>query len=210
MEVIYTEGGKFAEFMGNRYTKDDKTGYYLASKPSENGHRKRLHVAVWEAHNGPVPKGMHVHHRTGDKSKNEIQDLEIMSEKEHLSWHSTHMSDERKKESRKNLLENAIPAAVEWHKSSDGRAWHSEHARECWEKREQIEYVCTNCGKTFRTKNRYRGNSNMFCSNNCKSAFRRKMGYDNERRTCELCGAEFECNKYSTRKRCFECRHKRN
>ena len=56
---------KYQEFDGVRYCRDERTGYYLSST-----HRKRMHVAVWEAHNGPIPEGYDVHHENLDKSDN--------------------------------------------------------------------------------------------------------------------------------------------
>ena len=50
-------------FNGIKFTKDDKTGYYLNSSI-----RKRLHRYVWELHYGEIPEGYHIHHIDFDKS----------------------------------------------------------------------------------------------------------------------------------------------
>lgn len=44
--------------------------------------------------------------------------------------------------------------------------------------------------------------TDKFCSNNCKSAYRRKSGVDNEERICKICGEIFITNKYSKAKVC--------
>lgn len=206
MEVEYSDNGKIATIDGYRFVRDDMTGYYLSSR-NIGGVRKRLHVYVWEKHNGAVPKGYHVHHVEFDKSKNEIGDLALLRESEHQRLHGNSFTEERKAALRKNLIENAIPKAVEWHKSPEGRAWHKEHGMECWKNRKQIKYECTNCGNEFESLNTYSESSNRFCCNNCKSAYRRKLGVDDEKRHCELCGDEFTTNKYSKRKRCSKCRN---
>ena len=61
------------------------------------------------------------------------------------------------------------------------------------------KFICQNCGKEFEALPF--GNHN-FCSNSCKSAYRRKNGIDNEIRICEICGKEFEINKYSKTRFC--------
>ena len=57
-------------FNGIKFTKDDKTGYYLNSSI-----RKRLHRYVWELHYGEIPEGYHIHHIDFDKSNNDISNF---------------------------------------------------------------------------------------------------------------------------------------
>lgn len=209
MEVNYSKGSKFAYIDGLTFTRDERTGYYLSSK-NIDGSRKRLHVYVWEKHHGKVPHGYHVHHKFHDKRKNEIEDLQLMSEREHIKHHADLMIEDERDVLRKRLDEKARPKAIEWHGSEDGRKWHSEHAKQQWKFREPIEYECTNCGKKFESRKSYADSSNRFCCNNCKSAWRRKTGVDNERRECKLCGEPFVANRYSNRKRCDKCRHIRD
>ena len=64
--ISYKSNGKFAYFNGLKFTRDDKTGYYLNSTI-----RKRLHRCVWEYYNGEIPKGYHIHHKDNDKSNND-------------------------------------------------------------------------------------------------------------------------------------------
>lgn len=206
MEITYSDDGKTAEVDGIRFTRDSRTGYYLSSQ-SIHGKRKRLHVYVWEKHNGSIPKGYEVHHATGDKARNEIDDLQLLTAEEHRAYHINHMSEERREQLRKNLEEKARPKASEWHRSEEGREWHRKHGRDTWKNRKPITYTCTNCGNEFESLNVYTDNSNRFCCNNCKSAWRRKTGVDNEQRNCEICGSEFTANKYSKAKRCSQCRH---
>lgn len=55
------------------------------------------------------------------------------------------------------------------------------------------------CGKKFEgTAN----GVNRFCSNKCKSKFRRDSGIDDEYRICKVCGKKFKTNKYSKAKTC--------
>ena len=58
---------------------------------------------------------------------------------------------------------------------------------------------CVVCGKEFEAIN---NGQNRFCSNKCKSKWRRDSGVDNETRICKHCGKEFVANKYSKTKFC--------
>ena len=207
--VQYFDNGEIACFNGNSFRIDKKTGYYLSSKPIGN-RRKRLHICVWEAENGEVPKGYHVHHADHDKTNNEISNLVLLTASEHLKLHGESWTDERKQQAAANLIEKAIPKAVEWHKSEAGRAWHAEHASKLAEEWEYRTYTCSNCGKEFQSRKIQKNQTNGFCSNRCKSAYRRKMGYDDIIKVCKVCGKEYYGNKYQNTSRCPECRNNRH
>ena len=48
---------------------------------------KQMHHYVWEKHNGIKPKGMHIHHIDGNKDNNDISNLRLMTNSEHLKLH---------------------------------------------------------------------------------------------------------------------------
>jgi len=54
-----------------------------------NGRRTLEHRAVWEEHNGKIPEGFMIHHINNDKKDNRIENLELVSRKEHGLKHST-------------------------------------------------------------------------------------------------------------------------
>jgi hypothetical protein len=53
------------------------SGYVQLSK-AINGTRLE-HRIVWEQHNGPIPKGMHIHHIDGVKTNNNIDNLSLVT-----------------------------------------------------------------------------------------------------------------------------------
>ena len=205
MMVQYVDDGDVAIFNNLSFRRDKKTGYYLSAKRM-NGKGVRLHVYVWEFYNGAVPKGFHVHHKDFDKNNNEPENLVLMSASEHSKLHGRLWTEERYDAHLKMLREKAVPKATEWHKSDEGRAWHREQYEKNKDKLHmKMEFICLNCGKSFIAE---KTGNNRYCSNNCKSAYRRKSGVDNETRRCEVCGAEFTTNKYSKARTCSrKCSH---
>lgn len=131
---------------------------------------KRLHREVWRHYRGDIPAGCHIHHVDGDRANNNIENLVCMTASEHESKHGN--TEERLEYGRMHI-ERIRPKAVEWHKSEAGLAWHSRQGKENYEKRKLNTYVCTQCGKEFRTKHVYAEGANHFCGNNCKAKYRR-------------------------------------
>lgn len=203
--IEYFENRDLACVDGYKFRRDKKTGYFLSSKRI-NGKRKRLHVYIWEKENGTVPKGFHVHHVDEDKYNNELNNLMLIEGVEHVKKHSEEYTPERIESAKKNLIEKAVPKSKEWHRSKEGREWHKKNGVEAYAKREKKEYVCSYCGKPFETTKLYSEGQNTFCSNNCKSAYRRKSGVDNIEKTCARCGNKYIGNKYSYGKYCEDCR----
>lgn len=200
--IQYSADGKNAAYCGYKFRKDPKTGYFLCSTKTDIGKRERLHCFVYRrTHDiAEIPDGYAVHHKDGNKSNNEPDNLELLSKSEHASHHASLWDDEKRDAMRQNLLENVMPKATAWHKTDCGREWHKAHYEDVKEKMHmKAEYVCEVCGKHYETQ---KMSHNRFCSNNCKSAFRRKSGVDNETRFCKHCGKEYTVNKYSKNQYC--------
>lgn len=161
---------------------------------------KRMHVAVWEYYNGRVPKGYHVHHKDKNTANNTIENLELLSAKEHLSEHSKEMfaKPEHREWATRHLRE-IQELAANWHHSEEGRKWHSEHGKRVAANLRTVTKTCLWCGKEYQVKPL---GTSKFCSGNCKTRYRYHHGLDNETRICECCGKPFSTNKYSSTKYC--------
>lgn len=196
VEVVWTE------YDGIKWY-PDRRGYWIGSV---EGAIKRLHIYVWEKYNGPVEKGYHVHHKDHNPNNNEIENLELVPASEHLSMHGK----EKSEQAARLVKEHAVPKAVEWHKSDDGSEWHKSHYQKTlahkWS--EKVEKTCIVCGRQFETSV-LTSNRSKFCSNACKSKYRRDMKLDNIEKRCEYCGKLFWSNKYEKHRFCStECRNK--
>ncbi|MGD0510613.1 MAG: HNH endonuclease signature motif containing protein [Candidatus Micrarchaeaceae archaeon] len=177
----------FNEF---KFYLDKQTGYWITT----NCPKKRMHVVVWEFYKGKVPEGFHVHHKDNNKGNNDISNLGLLSEHEHLSLH---MTEERRERVRK-MAGDYRHLTKEWHASEEGRKWHKEHGILGWANRKPISLICVHCKKEFVTKSYHQ----LFCSNACKSAWRRYEGLDDVEAICVFCEKKFRKNKYAKVRTC--------
>ena len=179
---------------GKKFYQDKKTGYWI----STTSPRIRAHVWVYENHHRNISKGFHIHHIDGNKSNNEISNLQALSVKDHFSKHD---SEERRKKNLKHI-EEIRPLTKEWHCSEEGIEWHRQHGLKTWEQRQPFEIECKHCLKKSKTKMFHQN----FCSNSCKSAWRRAQHLDDEERICPICEIKFIVNKYAKTKTCsYQC-----
>lgn len=139
-------------------------GYYFQHKG------KRLHRAVWEAYNGEVPEGYHVHHIDGDRSNNQIENLALVPGLAHIRQHAR---EESRRENGRRAIRLAIEAAPAWHSSPEGKAWHSAAAKKSWAKAPMHTYVCDMCGKVYESRC-YPRSGHHFCNQNCKAKYARR------------------------------------
>ncbi len=176
-----------------KFYQDKKTGYWISTTTKP---RTRAHVWVWQYHHGKIQKGFHIHHIDENKSNNDISNLQCISVKEHFSKHD---SEERRKNNQKHISD-IRPLTKEWHAREEGRKWHKEHAERCnLGKWEPIEYICDQCHKNFKSSKR---SITRFCSNPCKSKWRRKNKIDDIEKSCPVCQKIYKSNKYSRSKTC--------
>lgn len=164
---------------------------------------KSLHRYVWEKHNGPIPKGYVIHHIDGNCQNNDISNLEcITSEAHNGDRHKP--TGERLQQLRDNIKYNALPKAVEWHKSEQAKEFHRRIAKMAWDNFEPTVKKCIVCGTPFSDNSRQQ--TGKFCSGACSQKHKRMTKITKK---CELCGKEFQTGKYSKAKYCSRsCRAK--
>ena len=178
---------------GKKFYLDSKTGYWISTQTP----KIRAHVFVWKYNHGYIPKKHHIHHIDENKSNNSIENLKMLSTKQHNDLHST---DERRNKSRIRMQLIVRPKADKWHGSEEGIKWHKKHAIEMgFGKPKPIESKCITCQKTYIS---YKHNGIKFCCNNCKSEYRRNLGVDDIDVPCKICSKIFRKNKYAIKKNC--------
>ncbi|WP_424139385.1 HNH endonuclease signature motif containing protein [Roseomonas chloroacetimidivorans] len=147
---------------GGRLWHRTRSGYYEVSL--------RLHRAVWEAAHGPIPDGYHVHHISGDKSDNRLENLVLLTHGEHSARHY----DEK-------LVPHRARAAA------NGRA--------AMERNRAIRLrrplSCAVCGGIFHSPSSH---PTRFCSSACVQRAR-SGAFGGEKRICLWCAGEFDATK---------------
>ena len=182
----------YQEFNGIMFKQDCNTGYFYCWM---DGASMLMHRYVWEFYNGKIPESYHIHHKDGNKGNNSIDNLECILASKHLSEHVKENMANGTIDIKKSLVK-AREAAKIWHGSDEGRKWHSEHGKKVWENMPTVTKVCECCGKEYEI-NISSAPHTRFCSNRCKSKWRRDSGLDDVVRKCVICGKEFVINKYS-------------
>lgn len=183
----------FQIFNGKKYFLYNGERYYSKAN-------KRLHVVVYEYYYGKVPKGYHVHHKDENRANNHPLNLELLDGSEHMSLHM----QKRDKEELKKRFDYARTFANKWHGSEEGRRRHRQQAIETGFLKLQEKNIpknCEHCGKEYLASHCLASTS-RFCSNVCKSKWRRDAGLDNITANCIVCGSPFIKNKYSKVQTC--------
>lgn len=134
---------------------------------------KKLHRDVWRSAFGAIPDGCHIHHKDGNPKNNQLQNLECLPAKIHLSetWHS---------KPRNGFTQSARDAATAWHQSEEGKLWHKRHAerQKFWTKNKREEKPCQHCGVLFMALVRNSASMQKYCTETCKVKAYRARGAD--------------------------------
>jgi len=118
-------GKEVVKYNGEKYHRGPD-GYY---RKNSDGYGGYLHREIWKNEKGEIPEDKQIHHVDGDKSNNDIENLKLVSASKHREIHGATNED---------MPEEAREAAKEWHKSDEGREWHSEMAEEAWKDKERL------------------------------------------------------------------------
>lgn len=159
--------------------------YYFAKI---NGVNWSLHRYIYSQHHGEIPEGYHIHHIDHNYLNNCIENLQALPARKHLQIHPA------SKETLEKWHKAGIEAAKSWHSSEEGRQWHNQHYINMKDNLyAKIQRKCINCQCDILTVKK---NTNAYCSNKCKTAYRKKTGKDDIERECEKCGTLFKSHKY--------------
>lgn len=197
-EIVVYRGNTFRRYPKSKNWSDGN--YFRPSIHLAMAGVESLHREIWKDHFGPIPEGHSIHHRDGDTGNNDPSNLVCLSSSEHQAIHAV-ASRERGRSPKALAHMDAIrPKTVAWHRSEEGRAWHRQHGREAYQRRQPLESTCDHCGKSFLSITRRE--NDRFCTNACKSAWRRASGLDDVERICAACGNTFVVNHYAKTRTC--------
>lgn len=192
MESIVFNGTTF-----RRYPESDQWAHRMYFTPGQHDIEQglsSLHREVWKHHNGQeIPPGHEIHHLDFNQLNNDPSNLVCLTRDEHLAAHKGQPASP----ATLAHLDRIRPMTKEWHASEEGREWHRQHGIEVAANQKPFPHTCEQCGKTYETIGYSR-----FCSNNCKSAWRRASGIDDVDRPCLVCGNTFRVNRYAKRLVC--------
>jgi len=145
--------------------------WWLRGAYYQNRQGRLLHRAVYRAAFGPIPLGLDIHHKDGNKTNNDPSNLEALSRSEHIRRHR--------------------PPG--WLKPDHKRVAHA--ARDAWwANREPWMATCEVCGKQFATTCPHP--KVRFCSMPCITKHRRNSEQYKITRSCEWCGKDFRTLKF--------------
>ena len=185
-------------FDGEKFYRYGAQKYFVKPKRKPTAY---LHRAVWIRHHGDIPDGYHVHHKDGDRANNQIENLELLTPKEHIHHHFD-KDPVGRAEKRDKGLELAREAARDWHKSEEGLEWHRMRGEAMsGPKPRTVPCTCQYCGTAFMATR-----TAIFCSKNCKVRTRYHSKKDHETRICKGCGGQFEASRFTKTQCCSrEC-----
>lgn len=179
-ETIIVDGIKFHRYPNSKRTQHKK--YYWA----HNSNKKSpfpFHRYLWTKAHGEIPKGFHVHHKDHNTLNNTLENLELISARDHAKYHSG--LPDRKKKASENAKKNnkkLQEAAKIWRHSEEGRKWHSEHSKESVNKPRKI--ICAICGKEAI---RYSKNA-KYCSQKCGNKYNNDRAYRKKKESIRFNG----------------------
>lgn len=197
-EVVIYKGIKFRRYPDSKRWPD--RSYFTPGIGDKQKGVRRLHEEIWQDHNQrKIPPGYHVHHLDHDPLNNDPANLGCIPHSTHSKHHSNSPEQQAFRESPEwqDHLASIRPLAAQWHSSPEGREWHRQHGIRVAANMKDKAGVCEQCGNAFLSKRPER-----FCSNACKSAWRRDSGLDDVTRVCQTCGNEFTVNRYKLTANC--------
>ena len=161
-KISSVEDEKYIWFNGKRYTRQ-KNGRYIGS------YGKILHRDIWEHFNGKIPKGYVVHHVDGNPSNNDISNLKIMTQSEHIKLHQK-MGKYVCKNCGKEFESNNLGIKCCFCSNECKSKYDYKNSREI--------RICAECGKEFLA---YKYGKTKYCSPECTNKVRSRKYFERKR-----------------------------
>lgn len=179
-----------------QFRKKTDDGYWVnTDTKNHNGRITYLHREKLRLHLGLTEeqmKGYDVHHIDGNKDNNDISNLKLITKEEHREIHNKRNENSKRHVCRKcgRTYWSSVSKSVNICDRCDSSLAIGGSSMVT------IKKICKYCGAEYETKGMNR-NRSKFCSNKCKSAYRRASKVDDIEKVCAYCGKKFKTNKYS-------------
>ena len=177
-----------------QFRKKTDNGYWFNNN-NETGNVLYLHREKYKQEFGLTEeqiKGYEVHHIDGNKDNNEIDNLKLLTTEEHHKLHNIRSESSHRHVCKKcgRTYWSSVSKSTEICDRCDSSLAIGGSSMLMIKKR------CEYCGAEYETKG-VNKNRSKFCSNKCKSAYRRATGVDKIEKICAFCGNSFKTDKYS-------------
>ena len=180
------------EFLGKVYEKD------------ATGHYKKLHREVWKFFNGSIPKGYAIHHRDFNAGNNQLENLQLVTKKQHQQIHVP-----KGWQIPKPFKTFVCDWCGKEYQAQDNGRNHfcSTKCCDASNYNKKVEKTCPVCGKKFFTR---KHNGARTCSRLCATKIRKPAEVVS---VCVFCGKEFKATrkaKYCSNECCKKAHYERN
>lgn len=187
---------EFVLYAGRKFWLQSSGRYFQSGVKADP--ERLLHRRVWLDNFGPIPDGMHVHHKDEDWRNNAPDNLEVKTAFAHRSEHAkARWEDPEMSAVMRAGLARGVENAPAWHASPEGLAWHSKNGAAAWENRKMGSSTCKICSKPFDT---YYPERAFLCSKACANQ-ESKLRYREDRK-CPQCGLIFNVFAFSKSECC--------
>jgi hypothetical protein len=132
-----------------------------------------LHRIIWEDNFGKIPKSHEIHHKDRIRSNNDINNLQLISGRNHARLH---IKERLKKggDLHKKLKK--------WRSSEEDKQVLRSNIEKCRKNTKEREFTCSNCGKVVNTNHP----TKRFCSKECTESTSGKI-----EKSCVICNTLF-------------------
>lgn len=151
-------GGK----LWHRYGAGRGSYYERTDKSVRPKKTVRLHRAVWEAHNGPIPEGFQVHHIDHDMANNCISNLQLVEPGVHTRLHGVLASlSASERRSKRSYVVACGECGVDLHRRQSGAAFCKRCQYRRAERKRKRKRECLHCKRAFESR------AGNYCSQRC-------------------------------------------
>src|ERR1700677_1804726 len=176
---------EFVLYRGENFWLQTSGRYFQSGRKGSS--ERLLHRRVWIDNFGSIPEGFEVHHKDDDWRNSDPDNLELMAGADHRRLHALQRNaTQAGYASSLRGLAAGRDKAAEWHRSEQGRAWHSQTAiNNVWRPdRAMLPRTCIRCNSQFEA---FFARA-MYCSNSCiqKAAYARRGRADRKRKRVDV------------------------